>query len=111
MTALGAAWSWLIDATPTWLWAVGLLFGFAASFRVWSPIWGLLPPAVRIAIIALITTAGAYLAGRHRGAANEKARQEKSRAAAASKRQEIDNEVDALSDSDVARRLDRWMRD
>lgn len=58
---------WILDNTPWWLW---LIIGAAAL----APVWPYLPSKAKAAIIAGAAIAGAYLAGRNKGAAGADAR-------------------------------------
>lgn len=111
MTALSMTTGWLLEVVPWWAWMLATATILAATYQIWAPIWGLAPRPIRLAVLALMAIGSAYVAGRSHGAANERGRQESRRANAAAKRQEIDNEVDALPDAALDRRLDRWMRD
>lgn len=107
--------SWILDWLPWWTWyaVAGSALFFTAPW--WMPfariVWGLLPSWARAAIITIVVALGAWLAGRNRGASNERARQKAKDAAAVKTRTETDNAIDHLDPATRKRRLDKWLRD
>lgn len=109
--------AWLFSPESWWLWLLmGGGAGVAAFFvpailPALTAIWNALPSWARTALLAAGTLGASMLVawsyGYRQRAAEEKAR----RANAAARRKEIDNEVGRLSDRDLDRELDRWMRD
>lgn len=61
--------------------------------------------------VALAIVAGAFLYGRADGKRSAEAEVERAEADARNRARKVENEIDTLGDSDVQRRLNRWMRD
>ena len=65
---------------------------------------------ISIAGAVIVAVAVAYVRGRSAGSDAADAAQAKRRQAAMKKAREIENEVSGLSDSDLDKRLSRWLR-
>lgn len=103
-------WNWIINSIPLWVW-IALVGGLAVvTYSVWGPIWAMLPTKVKAVLIFIATLGGAYLAGRYKGAHDERALAAKRNAEALQKRQEVEDEVRKLPESEVDKRLDKWTR-
>lgn len=103
--------SWLLDFVPYWLWIVIAGVALVATMPWWSAIWALMPRPLKVALGAAGGLLVAYLAGRNRGAANEKQRQKDADAQAVKRRLETNAEVNNLDRPAVDKQLDRWVRD
>ena len=103
----------MLSLIPWWVWAalVVVLMAAAMLYAPWVvALWARLPAWFRNGLVLIGTLGLAYLAGRNRGAADMKADQAKRDAQAVETRKEINNEVGALSDDDLDKRYDRWVR-
>lgn len=113
--------SWLADYVPWYVW-LGLslagIGGGTAALIIFVPaalpfvlgIWNRLPLWLRVLLVAVFVSPFVYLAGRQQGRRNEQDRRDQANARAVQTRKEVDDEVRKDSDSDVDRKLDRWMR-
>ena len=103
--------SYAFNYVPWWVWLVAVLVGLGLTIQFWAPIWAALPKPVKVALAALGAVAVAYIAGRNRGAKDERDQRAKADARALQTRKETDDEVHNLPADDLDRRLGRWMRD
>lgn len=104
-------WNLIVDSIPWWIYPAAAGVVLAVTVQFWSPIWLALPRPVKAAIIGAGAIFGAYIAGRNRGARNERDRRDAANAQANQKRTEIEDEIRNSSDDDLHKRASRWMRD
>lgn len=102
--------NWIINSIPLWAWVTIVGAVLLATYSLWLPIWNLLPGKVKVAIIFVATLGGAYLAGRYKGARDERDLVAKRNAEAIQKRLEVNREVDKLSNKEVDDKLKPWIR-
>ena len=102
---------YILDITPYWVWAAALAVVLVATFQVWSPVWLVLPRWVKELVLFTLGVAGAYLAGRNRGSANERDKQKRANESALKRRREVEDEIKNLDGDGVNKRLNKWMRD
>lgn len=106
--------SWIVDHLPWWAYWLATIFAALATLPMWWPIatwlWALLPNWARLLIVGALAVLTAYAAGRNRGSANERARAREAGVKAEQRREEKHNEIEALPDADLDRRLNRWLR-
>lgn len=103
--------NWIIDSIPWWVYVAAGIIVLAATYQFWLPIWALMPNWMKIAFGAVAAIAAAFLAGRNRGADDERKQREKNDAVAVDNRKEVDKAVDALDKPALDKRLNKWMRD
>lgn len=103
--------SWAFNFIPWWVWVVAVLILLGFTVQFWTPIWAVLPRPVKIVLGALAALIAAYVAGRNRGAKDERDQRAAANARALQTRAEVDHEVASKSDADLDRDLNGWMRD
>jgi len=103
--------NWLLNSVPVSAWVILITFGVAALFYFFSPFISALPNWLKISIVFIASVGIALLAGRKKGRDDAKVEQAALAAKAEQIRKQIDDSVSKLSDSDLDRRLDGWMRD
>lgn len=98
---------------PWWVWAAlaAVLLAVALLYAPWIvALWARLPSWFRRVVVLVGTLGLAYIAGRNRGAHDVQEAQNKANARANEIRKEVDDEVSNLSDADLDKRYDRWVR-
>jgi membrane protein implicated in regulation of membrane protease activity len=108
--------STILDHIPLWLsLTVGGIVTIVTLYffsPILIPLWGMLPKPVKIVLEAALAVVVALLAGRYKGAKDERDKQAAREAGAIQKRTEVDHEVSTLPNKQVADRLrDNWSRD
>ncbi len=107
--------SWLLDMVPWWAWCAGLGVALALTAQFWWPLAVAMPRAGWAALGGAVLVLVAYLAGRNKGAAGaierERAATEAARKKAQAAKERVRDDVDAMGEPDLDRRLDPWMRD
>lgn len=106
---------WLLDLTPWWVWVLAGGVLLASTYTLWRPVWALLPPPVKAAVIVIATGGLAYLAGRNKGASGALQRAKEQEQARADEIIERGTAARQRADRDaVSGRLrdnDGWKRD
>jgi hypothetical protein len=107
--------SFLLDHIPLWLslticGAIAIVALYFAS-PILIPLWRALPTPVRRALEIILALIIAVLAGRYKGAKDERDAAAKRDAQALQNRTEVDHEVSNLSAKDTKDQLSRWNRD
>lgn len=107
--------SWLLDHIPLWLSLTicGVIAAVALYFAspIIIPIWRALPTPIKRVLEVALAVLIAVLAGRYKGAKDERDAAARRNAQAIQNRSEVDHEVSNLSDKATKERLDRWNRD
>lgn len=107
--------NWLLDHIPLWVYVVAFCMGGGALFYFFSPIliplWNITPRWLKLVLGFILSIGAALVAGRYKGAKDERDMEAKRAAQAINNRTEIDNEVGKLSGTDTDKRLGKWMRD
>lgn len=103
-------WNWIINSIPLWAWIALAGTALIATYSLWGPVWAMLPTKVKVVLIGIATLGGAYLAGRYKGAHDERAIQKARQREALQKRQEVDHAVDGMPTQEVDTQLDKWTR-
>lgn len=104
-----------IDMVPWYVWLlpapiiVGLLLVFAGPWVL--GIWNMLPRPVKLVLMFVGTLGIAFFMGRSQGNKAARDRQRKLDEKAIQTRQETHDEVKALPDDKLDKRIDKWMRD
>jgi membrane protein implicated in regulation of membrane protease activity len=105
----------ILDHIPLWLYVTVGCLGAAAAFYFLSPIlvplWAVTPKPVKWALVSIVAIIGAVLAGRYKGAKDERDLQARRDADALENRVKVDNEVEKKNAPTVHTDLDRWNRD
>lgn len=115
---MNIAWSiatTILDHIPLWLsiticGAIAIVALYFAS-PILIPLWRMLPKPVQVFLGGLLAVTVAVLAGRYKGAKDERDKAAMRDAQALRNRTEVDHEVGNLSPKDTANKLDRWRRD
>jgi type VI protein secretion system component VasK len=103
-----------LDHVPLWVWltitfaVAGVLYWFFAP--IITVVWNLTPKPVKIALGAIGTGIGIYVYGRYSGARTARELEKQKQAAAVKDREKIHDEVKNLSDADLDKRYDKWVR-
>lgn len=103
--------SWILNFVPVWAWITIVIVVAVLTYQIWLPIWTILPKPVKILIGAVAGAIGFYLGGRYKGAKDERDVAKQRDAQAVQKRSEKNDEIKNLPDTDVDKRLNKWMRD
>lgn len=107
--------SWILDHIPLWLYVTVGGLGAAAAFYFLSPVlvplWAITPKPIKWALGFVVAIVGAVLAGRYKGAKDERDRQARRDAEALQNRVRVDHEVDRKDAPAVHTDLNRWNRD
>lgn len=106
--------NWLFDYIPwyVWLFVLGggggvVLALIPGAFAALTGIWTLLPPKARWALAGIGTLFGVYIAGRYRGARNERDKNKDRADNAVRNRLEVDREVSKLNPTQVDAELNK----
>ena len=106
---------WLLAQIPWWVYLiiaapfVGAAFYFCTPLIMW--IWGIMPRWARWTLGAVVVFILTFVAGRTKGIKLQQEQQKRIEERAIRKRQEIHDDVQKASPSDIDKRLDKWMRD
>jgi hypothetical protein len=107
--------NFILDHIPLWAYLVfgGLVTATLLYFfsPILIPLWQMLPRPIKSALILVVSVIGALLAGRYKGAKDERDAEARRNAAAIQKRTEVDADVSKLSNKDVKSGLSNWQRD
>lgn len=103
--------SWAFNFVPWWVWVVAIVVAVIVTYQFWMPVWLALPKWLKALILGIAALVTAYVAGRNRGAKDERDQRARADARAIQTRKETDDEIRNAPAADVDRRLDRWMRD
>ncbi len=105
----------ILDHIPPWLYVTVACLGAAAMFYFLSPIlvplWAITPRPIKWALGFIVAIGGAVLAGRYKGAKDERDLQARRDAGALANRVKVDNEVEKKDAPTVHTDLGRWNRD
>ena len=106
--------SFIIDHLPWWAYWAAIGFVALATLPMWWPvavtIWTWMPNWMKALVIGIGAILTAYAAGRNRGSKNERDRQAERSKNAEAHRDELHKEIEALPDSELDKRFNRWVR-
>lgn len=105
---------WILGYVPLWVWAVVFFAGFGALYFYFGPIitliWNWTPRWLKLTIGGALSLLAAVAYGRYQGAKTEREMQKHREENAVQDRKEIHDEVKNLSNADLDKRFDKWVR-
>jgi hypothetical protein len=106
--------TWIISQIPWWVYVIVAAPFVGAAFYFFGPlimgVWAILPKPVKWLLGGIVAGLLAFVAGMNKSSRAAKERQKQLEQQAVNKRNEIHENVENRSESDIDKSFDKWVR-